>query len=485
MYKPVCNYNCKLKTENNSDLKIDKIKWINLNKRHSNLMQKKHESINYTLIKDLFYIEKIQNFAVLYAPLLIRLYIVPLKMLKSYKDEIIFKHEYLDDLIRSGLYLSDETQRNINMQTNKKISISKNLRLAFSSGCNLNCQYCYADPNREGKKFNIDSLENFINSLPENFEFSKIELHGNGEPTYNFKNLKNVIEFFQKKYPGIKFVVQSNGQFDEKVAEWLYKNKIKIGFSFDGPEYIQDKQRPCYNTEMSSFKKIMNNLEYFIKKGEKPGLISTITRYSLPYMETIYAFFKDLSIRSLLLNPLIEAGRADQTRPSQNIYSTSCDLEEFAVRYTGLLKTAFQDGISLRSRMLFDIMSNPKSFRCEAAHPKFVLLPSNDIVSCCETLEMTGITCDNPFVFGKLENQSIKYFKDNIKKLQYRSSTNINECKDCQLKWICSGGCLAESYIRNSDINKPVDEYCKIRLKISQDYFNYLADQMYKNYLMI
>lgn len=483
MYKKKCTNTCLL--ENNLKNQDNAILWIDFNNYSDNILipeDTKTDELKYQVIDDLFIVGSIKDYTVIYAPLLTRLLLVSNEIIEKTKPHIKFKDKYDNKLIEAGLKITSKQYDKIKSYLYSPQRMSKTIRIIFSSGCNLDCNYCYANSNKEITNINFKKLQFLIDSFPFDFKLTNLDLHGSGEPTFNFNEMKKVVELVKNKFPEIQISVQSNGQFNREIADWLLSNKISVGFSFDGQDYIQDKQRPSKIPNVSSHKNILENLIYFKSKGKQLTFISTITSYSLPYMESIYEYLKSIGCSSIIINPIMLSGKANPLKNELNPYNQSPDLDIFTKKFCDISIKSIKDGIKMSTRFLADITTYPKSHNCGAVTPNIFFLADGRLTACSETLEDFEQD-DNIFLYGKCFNDSIGLKKDKIEKLQNRDIFHMIPCQTCYVRWLCGGGCLADCFIENGDIYKPVKKQCEYRYIIANNYFDFFANEMVKHYL--
>jgi radical SAM protein with 4Fe4S-binding SPASM domain len=473
MYYRTCNNSCSCNSPNKN------IYWINLN-NFSDKILTENNNTNFETLNDLSLINTFHEYSTIYAPLLGRIFLISNKIIDSKNDKIIFNLKFRKELLESGLLISKKNLEYLNLILSPNYSASSSLKIAFSSGCSLNCSYCYANANHKNIKININKLLLLINKLPLNLK--NVYLHGNGEPTYNFRELQQVVKLIKEKYPNIIFHIQTNGQFDENTLDWLLSNNINISFSIDGPKFIHNKQRPSINNNISSYNQVINNIFNIKKYGLNPSVITTISSYSVNKLEIIYNFFKSLNCKEIKMNPIINAGKSNYSKYKQYVYNTSPNLNIFSDKYSNILIESIKDKINLSSSLLQLLSKGPSMTYCRAHKPEIIFLPNGYLTACCESLQEINIK-NNLFVFAKCYENDIGIKIENIETLRKRTITNIISCQNCFLKWLCSGGCMAESYLRYNDIFKVVEEQCDARKRIMNNLFSFLSNEMIEKYL--
>jgi len=76
-----------------------------------------------------------------------------------------------------------------------------------------------------------------------------------GEPTLNFKCIKDVVDYLNKKKTKTKinYEISTNGLLPQNYLNFFIKNNFLFIVSLDGPEKIHNMQRPARNVKINSF----------------------------------------------------------------------------------------------------------------------------------------------------------------------------------------------------------------------------------------
>ena len=400
-----------------------------------------------------------------------RLFLIPLDFLSN-TNPLAIKPEARTHFINSSILIEENTLTHLKPRHLHQTDPS-HLRILMTHRCNSNCSYCYGSSTQRGEDLDPAILQKLLASINTE-KIDRIEMHGNGEPTINFKLFKEVYKILTAKFPNHRMSTQTNGLFDKKTAKWLLSNKVDVGFSLDGPEFIHNKQRPCYNNKVNSFKKTYANLKLFQQNGKGTFAISVITEYNLAYMEDIYDFLYQEGIKSMKINPLRDVGRANSHDSPE---FRAPDINKFCSNLAKIQLKAIAQGILVDSDFIPAFYRKPASYyACNACSPQLVLDTSGAILSCsagyCSSEKDT-----NPFFWAELNNCEFKIFEKNKKLMQERAFNNIPACEECFIKWHCSGACLIENYAVNNDISKPVTLFCEARRRYALEYFTGLISQ--------
>ncbi|MBT3297641.1 radical SAM protein [archaeon] len=113
----------------------------------------------------------------------------------------------------------------------KEENLSKwKIGVSLTSGCNVNCIYCFTNHFNHFKKLSVDEIVEqveFVYNLPEHSQYSfdqtKIEFKEMGDPACNHKNLCDSIRKLKSKYDDILYVVSTAGVRNYNLFEELKK----------------------------------------------------------------------------------------------------------------------------------------------------------------------------------------------------------------------------------------------------------------------
>ncbi|MCL1976717.1 MAG: radical SAM protein [Candidatus Bathyarchaeota archaeon] len=341
--------------------------------------------------------------------------------------------------------------------------------------CDQSCDYCYRGNNLIRTK-NIMSDQLIFQTMHKYVEFTRnnfpdkksvyVIWHG-GEPALagleKFEYIVKIEKNFSEKY-GIEFknAIQSNGVHLTKAwLEFFEKEMFLVGFSLDGPKEIHDLHRK--NKENSStFEKTINTILMTLKYDINCNIISVITNESYRYCEKIYAFMRDLGVRTVDFIPCFCYDDPNTLKP-----------EHYGEFMLGCLDLWEKDNFKpLEIRFLSDIFYKISALTqnehigrvsCELAGAcgQNFSIGVNGEVNVCECL-----TPINNFIVGNIKNDTFESMLNNESYDYLISSFNdvSDECFRCEVSLVCDGGCLNRRYFLKDKLKK--DIYCEPRKAI-------------------
>jgi len=161
------------------------------------------------------------------------------------------------------------------------------LTLYLNNACNLNCSYCFSRTYRtNGTHLSLDMIRSAAEIVAQNCcaqqRSMTVVFHGGGEPTLNYDLLLqslDMIEQIASDYKlGLFKYIATNGIMSRSRAVNLAQRFDLIGLSCDGPEDIQNRQRPLQRSnEYTSTWLVERTAQAVLDSGKPLHVRVTIT----------------------------------------------------------------------------------------------------------------------------------------------------------------------------------------------------------------
>ncbi len=422
------------------------------------------------LTKELFVIPDDGNY-ILYAPLkgsvmLVNNGVVNL-LQEIERGETPEKNETLDELVSEGIVVDKEESLII---TVPEEFAPTSVTLFPTTDCNLRCIYCYSSAGEEKVNMDWDVAKAAIdlvvdNTLKNEENKVRINFHGGGESiSVNFDLVKRSADYLreiaEKNGLASRVASSTNGVMNEKQAVWVAENLDSVSLSFDGPEEIQNKQRPAKNSS-GSYETVLTTTQIWNSLGKPFSIRSTITRDSCSQMEEILYFFaNEIGAKRVHVEPLHGWGRSGVSRvsPPNPIY--------FVNEFLRLKKKANEIGVDFVTSGLKDTILD----RYCGAYGKSFVVNSDGLVSSCLVRMEECSSDDSYFVYGKFnfEERRFLFDQEKIVALGNRNVTSNSYCSDCFVKYNCGGGCLARADIVGEE-HRPSEYKCQVTKALMVD----------------
>ncbi|MCP3941031.1 MAG: PqqD family peptide modification chaperone [Desulfobacteraceae bacterium] len=322
-----------------------------------------------------------------------------------------------------------------------------------TSDCNLLCKYCYASAGikkNEYMSWNMakKALDYVFSNHLKKYNDRKSKKHfvlgfmGGGEPTLNWEVVTKSTDYIHKlgKKEGVPVGTDltTNAYLKDEKLNWICKNIDFIRISFDGPEDIQNHQRPALNE--GSFDVVCNAIHTFDKYKKDYLIRCTVTGKIVDRMPEILQFYIDnfnMEGKSLIFNPVYVSGSCVKNDIS------SINPGQFSERFIECQKIGQKYGVDVVTA--YDKVRTtivPKLPYCGFKKGNFYLTPSG-YMSTCSEIESSTDPRAPLFYFGKYDEKKDKliFSQEKLDQLYHLEGENKN-CDNCHINSFCPGTCF-------------------------------------------
>ncbi len=387
---------------------------------------------------------------------------------KTYsKEEIDEAYDEMKKLVDDGLLFSEDSYEKIASNWQKK-SVVKALCLHVAHDCNLRCKYCFADTGEFHGHRSIMSAEvgkkaiDFVIANSGSRKNIEIDYFG-GEPLMNFEVVKEITEYAKEQEKihdkNFRFTITTNGLLlNDDVKEYVNKNMSNIVLSLDGTKETNDRVRfrvdksGSYDTIVPKFIDLAESrdqMNYYTR--------GTFTAYNLDFAKDVL-HLADLGFKQTSVEPVVAPYSEDYALREEHIPKVFEEYDKLAAEY--IKRRREGKGFNFFHFMV-DLDQGPCVIKrlsgCGSGHEYLAVTPEGDIYPCHQFVGNEKFKMGNVFE-GKLDND--------IKEMFEKSNVYTKpKCKECFAKFYCSGGCPANAYNFNEDINKPYELACEFERK--------------------
>lgn len=349
----------------------------------------------------------------------------------------------------------------------------KSMCLHISHDCNLRCKYCFASTGDFGKGRKLMPLEtgkkaiDFLLTHSGNRHNLELDFFG-GEPLMNWDTVKEIIAYarskeeeYNKKF---RFTVTTNGMLlNDESIDFINAEMSNVVLSIDGRKCVNDAMRVTeggkgsYDVFVPKFQKLVERRRN--SKYKEYYARGTFTKNNLDFANDVYHIADDLGFDQLSVEPVI----ADENEPyaltEEDLPKIYEEYEKLAVE---MIRRKKEEGSCFNFfHFMIDLDQGPCAIKrlrgCGCGNEYVSVTPDGDIYPCHQFVG------HDEWKMGNLEDETLDLeMKDKF------ACSNIytkEGCKDCWCKFYCSGGCNANNYSFNKDINKPVKLSCEIERK--------------------
>ena len=386
---------------------------------------------------------------------------------KYTKDEICGAYDEIRGLADADLlYTTDiyeEYAKNI-----EKRSVVKAMCLHIAHDCNLRCKYCFADTGSFHHDRSMMSAEvgkkaiDFVIQNSGKRKNIEIDYFG-GEPLMNFGVVKEITEYAKeqgaKHGKNFRFTITTNGLLlDEAKKAYINENMSNIVLSIDGTKEVNDRVRVrvdgsgSYDSIVPKFQDIAQSRgqdNYYVR--------GTFTAYNLDFAKDVL-HLADLGFEQTSVEPVVAPYEEPYALREEHLPKIYEEYEKLAEEYVARRKNGKPFNFF---HFMIDLSQGPCVIKrmsgCGSGHEYVAVTPDGDIYPCHQ------FDGNEDFKMGSVLDGS---FDDTIKATFQSSNVYTKDaCKDCFAKFYCSGGCPANAYNFNKDINKPYKLACDMERK--------------------
>lgn len=355
----------------------------------------------------------------------------------------------------------------------------KALCLHVSHDCNLRCKYCFADEGayhsvRETMSFEVaKSAIDFLLENSGNRKVLEVDFFG-GEPLMNFDVVKRTVYYAkaeaEKRGKRFLFTTTTNGLLlDDETIRFLNEEMENVVLSLDGRKEVHDAVRKTVNGK-GSFDAVIEKIKKFVRcRGDKHYYVrGTFTAKNLDFSKDVL-FLADEGFDSISVEPVVtdipELQIREEHLPQiEREYEALCD--EYVKREAeGKGFYFFHFNIDLEGGPCL----SKRVSACGAGNEYFSVVPNGDIYPCHQFAGDRKWRMGN-VTEGRLDGDIRKQFAQSC-------LFTRKKCGDCFAKFICSGGCNANNYHYNGDIDTPYEMTCAMMKKRIECAMHVLAER--------
>jgi uncharacterized protein len=341
--------------------------------------------------------------------------------------------------------------------------VCKALCLNITTGCNLRCSYCFAGAGTvKHENMRFETAKRAIDFLVKNSGTRvnlEVDFFG-GEPTINFDVVKKTVAYAKtlesKHNKNFRFTLTTNAyHLTDDMIDFINDEMKNVVISMDGRKQVHDSIRRTASGE-DSFEKVLANAKKLVnRRGDKEHYIrGTFTSKNLDFSNDIINLYK-LGFNEVSVEPVVTSGDGRITEDDLPEI-----IKEYEILVDYLQNRRIEKGLNF-FHFNIDFSGGPclnKRLRgCGAGVEYFAVNPNGNIYPCHQ------FAGNDDFIMGNVDNCIIdQTLKDRF------AACNVytkHDCINCHAKYYCSGGCMANSYNENNDLNKPYQLECEIMKK--------------------
>lgn len=383
------------------------------------------------------------------------------------RQAVLDAYEEIQKLEQDGLLFSrDEYEEAIKNWERKPVV--KALCLHICHDCNLRCKYCFASTGSFGGHRTMMDVETGKKAIDFLIEKSagrrnlEVDFFG-GEPLMNFEVVKQIVEYarVREKEAGknFRFTITTNAVLlNEENKDFINKNMHNVVLSIDGRKETNDRMRPRIDgsgTYSSILPKIKDMAES--RNQDNYYVRGTFTRENLDFSKDVLHLANE-GFKQISIEPVVAAKDSGYDIREEDLDKLYSEYEKLAYEYVN--REQKNEGFNFFHFMI-DLKQGPCVIKrlggCGSGHEYLSITPEGDLYPCHQFVG------DEKFKMGNIHEGTFN--GDFQKNFQKSNVYTKKECSECWAKFYCSGGCAANAYQFNNDINVPYQIGCELEKK--------------------
>ncbi len=341
--------------------------------------------------------------------------------------------------------------------------------------CNLDCKYCYF---LSKEKLYPDSTFRMTDNLLEEYTRQYIDAQDvpevtfawqGGEPTLmGLAFFQQAIEYQQKhKKPGMTILntLQTNAvTLDDDWCAFFRSNNFLIGASLDGPKHLHDAYRVDKGGN-PTFDRVMAGIHLLQKHQVELNILTTVHAANAEHGVEIYRFLRDeVKTPFMQFIPIVERDNDTGFQEGDKVTERSVTGEQYGRFLSNIFDEWVRRDVGRVYVQIFDIAlaawtgNNPGLCIFEETCGLGLAMEHNgDVYSCdhfVEPAHLVGNIVDIPLSEIVVSDKQRDFG-------MAKRDTLPQYCRDCEVRFVCNGGCPKNRFINTPDGEPGLNYLCE------------------------
>jgi uncharacterized protein len=357
--------------------------------------------------------------------------------------------------------------------------------LAKPSGstCNIDCTYCFflskeaLYPN-EKNRMSEATLEAYIRQLLESHRTPEVTVAWQGgEPTLMklefFRRSVELVEKYRRPEQTVLHTFQTNGiLLDDEWCAFFKEHNFLVGLSVDGPREIHDAYR-LDRSKKGTFDRVMQGWAYLRKHEVEFNILCTVNAANQKHGRAVYRFFRDeMHAKWMQFIPIVERASEETIDLANQGWSEQPGRKRLLYTQSGNLVTNRSVGGEQYGQFLVDIFEEwvrrdvgqvyvqMFDVTLEAYFGRHLLCIHAPTCGYGPALEYNGdvYSCDHfvepRYKLGNIHETHLVQLVASAEQRKFgddKRDTLTAQCRRCEVKALCNGGCPKDRFALSSD----------------------------------
>jgi len=336
--------------------------------------------------------------------------------------------------------------------------------------CNLDCEYCFylekEDLYPETKSFRMEDsvLENYVRQYIETQPTNEVVFaFQGGEPTLMgvpfFERTMEYQRKYQRRGMTIQNTLQTNGTLiDDDWAKFFKKNNFLLGISLDGTPELHDKYR-FDKQGRPSHHNVVRGIRYLQKHQVEFNILCVVNEHNAQKPLEIYNYIKSLGVEFMQFIPIVEHfGDGEAVSPR------SVGAKQYGDFLVAIFDEWVQKDVGKIFIQIFDIALEAWL----GYNPSLCIF--NQTCGNALALEHNGdlYSCDHyvspEYLVGNIVEQTMQEMIESDFQVKFgrdKQDTLPQYCLNCEVKFMCNGGCPKNRFIKTPDGEDGLNYLCQ------------------------
>ena len=376
--------------------------------------------------------------------------------------------EEIKELEAEGALFSKDIYEDKIIDFKKRKTVVKALCLHIAHDCNLACKYCFAEEGEYKGRRGMMTAEigkkaiDFLIEHSANRRNLEIDFFG-GEPLMNWDVVKEIVAYGRQQEKlhnkNFRFTLTTNGVLlNDDIMEFANKEMSNVVLSVDGRKEVHDLMRPTRNGK-GSYELVLPKFEKFAEQRNQMNYYvrGTFTHNNLDFSKDVLDL-ADRGFKQISVEPVVAADGEPYAITKEDIPKVCEEYDKLAVEMIKRKKEG--KGFNFFHFML-DLEGGPCVYKrlsgCGSGIEYLAVTPWGDLYPCHQFVGTEEYKMGTVY-----EGVTTPNIQDEFKCCNVYTK---DDCKDCFAKFYCSGGCAANSFNFNGNINDTYEIGCILQRK--------------------
>jgi uncharacterized protein len=341
--------------------------------------------------------------------------------------------------------------------------------------CNLDCAYCFY---LSKEKLYPSSDFRMSDELLEEYIRQHIDAHHTGEVTFTWQGGEPTLmglDFFQramelqrkyrKPYARIQNALQTNATtLDEAWCRFFRENGFLIGVSLDGPPQVHDAYRVDRGGS-PTFDRVMTGVALLKENKVEYNVLACVHAASAGYGLEVYRFLRnDVQAKMIQFIPIVERVNTTGFQEGTEVTARSVTGWQYGEFLSAVFGEWVRNDVGRVFVQIFDValgvwFGQPSTLCvfAETCGDALALEHSGDLFSCDHFVEprhKLGHIAESSLADLVASPQQRKFGLDKRDALP-------RYCRQCDVRFICNGGCPKDRFLRTPDGEPGLNYLCE------------------------